>query len=119
VIIGTYVISEASVWMDDIPRYLDRTPAGIKKIFFYTNNYLHLNEKTIRQQVMSQVSHLESLIIGISAVFMSNTIKITASILVFLMSIFCFLRDGSVMIRFMIRTIPLPGHQTVKIMKKA
>lgn len=118
VIIGTYVISEASVWINDIPRYLDRPPASIKKIFYYTNNYLHLSENVIRQQVMSQVSHLESFIIGISAVFMSNTIKITAGILVFLMSMFCFLRDGSAMIRYLIRTIPLPGHQTVKIMKR-
>ncbi len=118
VIIGTYVISEASEWMGDIPRYLDRPPAGIKRIFYYTNNYLHLSERTIRQLVMSQVSHLESFIIGISAVLMTNTIKIAAGILVFLMSMFCFLRDGSAMIRFLIRTIPLPGHQTVKIMKK-
>jgi predicted PurR-regulated permease PerM len=118
IIIGTYVISEASVWMDDIPRYFDRPPAGIKRIFHYTNNYLHLSEKAIRQLVMSQVSHLESFIIGISAVFMTNTIKIAAGILVFLMSMFCFLRDGPAMIRFLLRTVPLPGYQTVKIMKK-
>jgi predicted PurR-regulated permease PerM len=118
VIIGTYVISEASVWMRDIPRYLDSPPAGIKKIFYFTNSYLHLSEKGIRQQIMSQVSHIESFIIGISALFMTNTIKITAAIIVFLMSMFCFLRDGPSMIRFLIRTIPLPGHQTVKIMKK-
>ena len=118
VIISTYVISEATVWMHNIPRYLDKPPAGIKKIFYYTDNYLHLSEKAIRQQVMSQVTHIESFIIGISAIFMSNTIKIAASIMVFLMSMFCFLRDGTAMIRFLIKTIPLPGHQTVKIMKR-
>jgi predicted PurR-regulated permease PerM len=117
-IIGTFVISEASVWMDNIPRYLDRPPAGIKKIFYYTDNYLNLSEEAIRRQVISQVIHIESFIIEISAVFMSNTIKITAGILVFLMSMFCFLRDGSAMIRFLIRTIPLPGHQTVKIIER-
>ncbi len=97
VIIGTFVISEASVWMDNIPRYLDNPPAGIKKMFYYTDNYLHLSEESIRRQVVSQVAQIESFIIGFSASVMGNTIKIAAGIIVFLMSMFCFLRDGAAM----------------------
>jgi predicted PurR-regulated permease PerM len=112
------VINEASVWMDNIPRYLNSPPAGIKKIFYYTDNYLHLTEKAIRQQVISQVIHIESFIIGISATVMGNTIKIAAGIMVFLMSMFCFLRDGEAMIGSLIKTVPMPPHLTVKIMNR-
>lgn len=118
VIIGTFVINEASVWMDNIPRYLNSPPAGIKKIFYYTDNYLHLTEKAIRQQVISQVIHIESFIIGISATVMGNTIKIAAGIMVFLMSMFCFLRDGESMTGSLIKTVPMPPHLTVKIMNR-
>jgi predicted PurR-regulated permease PerM len=118
VIIGTFVINEASVWVDNIPRYLDSPPAGIKKIFYYTDNYLHLSEKAIRQQVISQVIHIESFIIGISATVMSNTIKIAAGIMVFLMSMFCFLRDGEAMTGSLIKTVPMLPHLTVKIINR-
>ena len=118
VIIGTFVINEASVWMDNIPHYLDKPPAGIKKIFYYTENYLHLSEKAIRQYIISQVTNIETFIIGISATFMSNTIKIAAGIMVFLMSMFCFLRDGAAMTGLLVKTVPMPPHQTVKILNR-
>jgi predicted PurR-regulated permease PerM len=38
--------------------------------------------------------------------------------MVFLMSMFCFLRDGAAMVLFLIRTVPMPEYQTVKIINR-
>jgi predicted PurR-regulated permease PerM len=118
VIIGAVVINDVSVWVYNIPHYLDSQPAGLKKMFYYTEKYLHMPEEAIRQHVMGQATNIEIFLIGISAAFMGNTIKIAAGIMVFLMSIFCFLRDGSVMAGLLVRTFPMPPHQTERIMKR-
>jgi predicted PurR-regulated permease PerM len=118
VLIGTVIANDLTVWVKSVPGYLDSPPAGVKRLFMFFGKYLHVPEKLIREELISQVGHIESYIVEISRFFMSNTIKLTVNILVFLMSLFCFFRDGHSLLGIFIRTIPMPEKQSLVILNR-